>query len=67
MSLKSRIFGNKEVGLIPVIGLAVPENATTDSHDTYPACVREGPSPGGPALVYKLPQSRAFGNYRFDY
>ena len=54
---ESHLFANEDWGLIPVIGLAVPEIASTDSHDTYPACVREGPAPGGPASVYKLTQS----------
>jgi hypothetical protein len=31
--------------------MAIPEDATTDSHDTFPACVREGPAPAAPPAV----------------
>ena len=62
--MKDYVDDKEEVGLIPVIGLAVPEIASTDSHDTCPACVREGPAPGGPTTVYKLSESRVIGNGR---
>jgi hypothetical protein len=42
-----------------VIGLASPENAITDSHDTYPACVREGPAPAAP-VQNTSPQKSGF-------
>jgi len=63
--LQSQLLRNFNWGLIPVIGLAVPEIASTDSHDTCPACVREGPTPGGPTLVYKLLESRVLSKFDF--